>query len=91
MMLLFRIGDFYELFYDDAKQAVRVLGLTLTTRNKGSVDPIPMAGFPYHQLESYLRRLLQEGFRAAVCEQVEDPVPANGLVHRVVTPGKLDD
>jgi len=94
-ILLFRIGDFYELFYEDAQTAARVLGLTLTSRDKGSTNPIPMAGFPFHQLDNYLRRLIQAGFRAAVCEQVEDPALAKGLVKRevtrVVTPGTLTD
>src|SRR5260221_13665461 len=93
--LLFRLGDFYELFYEDAQTAARVLGLTLTSRDKGSTNPIPMAGFPYHQLDNYLRRLIQAGFRAAVCEQVEDAAIAKGLVKRevtrVVTPGTLTD
>lgn len=94
-ILLFRIGDFYELFYEDAETAARALGLTLTSRDKGAANPIPMAGFPYHQLDNYLRRLIQSGFRAAVCEQVEDPALAKGLVKRevsrVVTPGTLTD
>lgn len=94
-ILLFRIGDFYELFYEDAQTAARVLGLTLTSRDKGSTNPIPMAGFPYHQLDNYLRRLIQAGFRAAVCEQVEDAALAKGLVKRevtrVVTPGTLTE
>jgi DNA mismatch repair protein MutS len=93
-LLLFRMGDFYELFYDDAKTAARVLGLTLTSRDKGE-NPIPMAGFPYHQLESYLAKLIAGGFRAAVCEQMEDPKLAKGLVKRevtrVVSPGTLTD
>jgi DNA mismatch repair protein MutS len=93
-LLLFRMGDFYELFYDDAKTAARVLGLTLTSRDKGE-NPIPMAGFPYHQLDSYLGKLITAGCRAAVCEQVEDPKLAKGLVKRevtrVVTPGTLTD
>jgi DNA mismatch repair protein MutS len=93
-LLLFRMGDFYELFFDDAKQASRVLGLTLTSRDKGE-NPIPMAGFPYHQLESYLAKLIAAGLRAAVCEQVEDPKLAKGLVKRevtrVVSPGTLTD
>ena len=83
-LLLFRMGDFYELFYDDAKAASRTLGLTLTSRDKGD-NPIPMAGFPYHQLESYLGKLIASGYRAAVCEQVEDPKQAKGLVKREVT------
>jgi len=93
-LLLFRMGDFYELFHDDARLASRVLGLTLTSRDK-SENPIPMAGFPHHQLESYLAKLISAGFRAAVCEQVEDPKLAKGLVKRevtrVVTPGTLTD
>lgn len=93
-LLLFRMGDFYELFYDDAKIASRVLGLALTSRDK-SESPIPMAGFPYHQLESYLGKLIAAGHRAAVCDQVEDPKVAKGLVKRdvtrVVSPGTLTD
>ncbi len=93
-LLLFRMGDFYELFYDDAKTAARTLGLALTSRDKGE-NPIPMAGFPYHQLEGYLGKLIAAGFRAAVCEQVEDPKQAKGLVKRevtrVVSPGTLTD
>src|SRR5688572_30479043 len=93
-LLLFRMGDFYELFFDDAKTASRVLGLALTSRDKGE-NPVPMAGFPYHQLEGYLGKLIAAGFRAAVCEQVEDPKLAKGLVKRevtrVVSPGTLTD
>ncbi|QDV15315.1 DNA mismatch repair protein MutS [Rosistilla oblonga] len=84
-MLLFRMGDFYELFAEDAKQAAKVLGLTLTSRDKDSANPTAMAGFPYHQLDAYLRKLISAGFRAAVCEQVEDPKEAKGLVRREVT------
>jgi DNA mismatch repair protein MutS len=93
-ILLFRMGDFYELFHDDAKLAAKVLGLTLTSRDKGE-NPIPMAGFPHHQLDSYLAKLIKSGHRAAVCEQVEDPKKAKGLVRRevtrVVTPGTVTD
>jgi DNA mismatch repair protein MutS len=93
-LLLFRMGDFYELFYEDAKTAARVLGLTLTSRDKGE-NPIPMAGFPHHQLDSYLGKIITSGHRAAVCEQMEDPKLAKGLVKReitrVVTPGTLTD
>ena len=93
-LLLFRMGDFYELFFEDAKTAARVVGLTLTSRDKGE-NPIPMAGFPYHQLDSYLGKLIAAGYRAAVCEQVEDPKLAKGLVRRevtrVVSPGTLTD
>lgn len=93
-LLLFRMGDFYELFYDDAKIAARAFGLTLTSRDKGD-NPIPMAGFPHHQLEGYLGKIIAAGYRAAVCEQVEDPNEAKGLVKRevtrVVSPGTLTD
>lgn len=84
-LLLFRMGDFYELFYDDAKTAARVLGLTLTSRDKDSENPTAMAGFPHHQLDSYLQKLIRAGFRAAVCEQMEDPRRATGLVKREIT------
>jgi len=94
-ILLFRMGDFYELFYEDAQNASKVLGLTLTSRDKNSENPVPMAGFPYHQLDGYLQKLIHAGFRAAICDQVEDPKKAKGLVRRevtrVVTPGTLTD
>ncbi len=94
-LLLFRMGDFYELFYEDAETAARVLNLTLTSRDKSSENPVPMAGFPFHALDGYLQKLIKAGFRAAVCEQVEDPKAAKGLVKRevtrVVTPGTLTD
>ena len=94
-ILLFRMGDFYELFYEDAQNAAKVLGLTLTSRDKASDNPTPMAGFPYHQLDAYLQKLIRAGFRAAICDQVEDPKKAKGLVRRevtrVVTPGTLTD
>jgi DNA mismatch repair protein MutS len=91
MLLFFRMGDFYELFHDDAQTAAQVLGLTLTSRDK----TVPMAGFPHHQLEHYLQKLLHLGYRAAVCDQVEDPAAAKGLVKRevtrVVTPGTVTE
>ncbi len=94
-LLLFRMGDFYELFLEDAKVASRVLGLTLTSRDKDSDNPTAMAGFPHHQLDGYLRKLIQAGYRAAVCDQVEDPKLAKGLVKReisrVVSAGTLTD
>ena len=94
-ILLFRMGDFYELFYEDAVTASKAVGLTLTSRDKGSPNPIPMAGFPYHQLDSYLQKLVRAGFRAAICEQMEDPKLAKGPVKRdvtrVVTPGTLTE
>jgi DNA mismatch repair protein MutS len=84
-LLLFRMGDFYELFFEDARVASELLGLTLTSRDKDSPNPTAMAGFPYHQLDTYLGRIIQAGYRAAVCEQVEDPQQAKGLVRREVT------
>lgn len=93
-LLFFRMGDFYELFHEDAKIAHKALGLTLTSRDKGE-NPVPMAGFPYHQLDGYLAKLISAGLRAAVCEQVEDPKDAVGIVRReitrLVTPGAITD
>jgi DNA mismatch repair protein MutS len=93
-ILFFRMGDFYETFYEDAKTCSKVLGLTLTSRSKGS-NPIPLAGVPYHAVEGYLKKMLQAGYRVAVCEQVEDPKTAKGVVKRdivrIVTPGTLTD
>ncbi len=93
-LLLFRMGDFYEMFHDDARVAAKTLGLTLTSRDKGE-NAAPMAGFPHHQLESYLGKLIAAGLRAAVCDQVEDPKEAKGLVRReitrIVTPGTVTD
>src|SRR5690606_36394566 len=94
-LLLFRMGDFYELFYEDAEIAARVLGLTLTSRDKGSANPVPMAGFPFHALNGYLEKLVRAGHKAAICDQVEDPKQAKGLVRReltrIITPGTLTD
>src|SRR5687768_16282160 len=91
MLLLFRMGDFYELFDAGAEVVSSELGLTLTSRDK----TIPMAGFPHHALETHLRKLLQHGYRVAVCDQVEDPALAKGLVRqevtRVVTPGTVTE
>ena len=85
-VLLFRMGDFYELFYEDAEEAGRLLGVTVTTRDKDKGDAaVPMAGFPHHQLDAYLAKILRGGRRAAVCDQVEDPKQAKGLVRREVT------
>jgi DNA mismatch repair protein MutS len=93
-LLLFRMGDFYELFHEDAKTAARVLNLALTSRDKGE-NATPMAGFPHHQLESYLGKLIAAGYRAAICDQVEDAREAKGLVRRevtrVVTAGTITD
>src|SRR4051812_21688389 len=93
-LLLFRMGDFYEMFGEDAERGAALLGLALTTRDKGP-NAMPMAGFPHPALDSYLAKLVQAGQRAAVCEQVEDAKLAKGLVRRevvrVVTPGTLTD
>ncbi len=90
-LLMFRLGDFYELFYDDAVTAARALEITLTSRNKEKGEPIPMCGVPYHAAESYLARLIQKGFRVAICDQMEEAGPGKKLVKReltrVVTPG----
>ncbi len=94
-ILLFRMGDFYETFLDDAKTVSKVLGITLTSRgrSKDTGEKIPLAGFPYHALEVYLPKLIKAGYRVAVCEQTEDPAKAKGLVKRdvieVITPGTL--
>ena len=94
-LLLFRMGDFYELFHEDAEIAARILGITLTSRDKTSSNPIPMAGFPHHSLDNYLYKLIHAGYRASICDQVEDPKKAKGMVKRevtrVVTPGTLTD
>src|SRR5580692_10033675 len=90
-LLLFRLGDFYELFYDDAVLAARELEITLTARNKEKGQPIPMCGVPYHSAENYITRLIQKGYRVAICDQTEDPRLAKKLVRRevtrIVTPG----
>jgi len=90
-ILLFRMGDFFEMFYDDAETAARVLGLTLTSRNNGGAAEVPLAGVPVRAVNEYLRRLVQHGYRVAICEQVEDPKSAKGIVKRAVvetvTPG----
>jgi DNA mismatch repair protein MutS len=93
-ILFFRMGDFYETFYEDAKICSRICGLVLTSRSKGN-NPIPLAGVPYHAVEGYLKKMLQAGCKVAVCEQVEDPKLAKGVVKRdivrIVTPGTLTD
>ena len=83
-ILFFRMGDFYEMFYDDAETAARVLGLTLTSRNNGGAAEVPLAGVPVRAGQEYLRRLVQQGYRVAICEQVEDPRVAKGIVRREV-------
>ncbi|MDB4940497.1 MAG: mismatch repair protein MutS [Labilithrix sp.] len=83
-LLFFRMGDFYELFFDDAVVAAKVLELTLTSRNKGAPDAIPMAGVPHHAATSYVQRLLDQGFKVAICEQMADPSTVKGIVPREV-------
>ena len=96
-ILFFRLGDFYEMFGDDARKASRELDLTLTTRdkdkNKSFEEKIPMCGIPYHASDAYIARLIAKGYKVAICEQMEDPATAKGLVKRdiirVVTPGTV--
>jgi DNA mismatch repair protein MutS len=85
VVLFYRMGDFFEMFYDDAKLASEVLGLTLTRRNHGQEGDVPLAGFPHHQLEPYLAKMTRVGYRVAVCEQIEDPKKAKGIVKRAIT------
>src|SRR6185369_8889885 len=94
-LLFFRLGDFYELFFDDAVLASRELQITLTSRNKEKGIAVPMCGVPYHAAEGYIAKLIRRGFKVAICEQVEDPRVAKKLVRRevtrVVTPGTAAD
>ncbi len=94
-LLFYRMGDFYELFFDDAKTAARLLDITLTARGQSAGQPIPMAGVPYHAAEGYLARLVRAGHSIALCEQVGDPSQSKGLVERkvvrVITPGTLTE
>ncbi len=94
-ILFFRLGDFYEMFYEDAKLASRVLGITLTSRNKSDKNPVPLCGVPHHSAEPYLAKLLKSGHKVAICEQVEDSKSAKGVVKRkvvrVLTPGAILD
>ena len=92
-ILFYRLGDFYEMFFDDAITASRVLDLTLTGRDCGEEERAPMCGVPYHAAEIYIGKLIDKGFKVAICEQMEDPSLAKGLVKRdiirVITPGTL--
>ncbi|MBT2117884.1 DNA mismatch repair protein MutS [Dyella sp. LX-66] len=95
VLLFFRMGDFYELFYDDARKAARLLDITLTQRGQSAGQPIPMAGVPYHAVENYLAKLVRLGESVAICEQIGDPALAKGIVERkvvrIVTPGTVTD
>src|SRR5512140_3693541 len=90
-ILLYRLGDFYEMFFEDAEKAAPLLDLVLTARNKGQDHEAPMCGVPYHAAEGYIAKLVKSGLRVAICDQVEDPAAAKGLVRRevvrIVTPG----
>lgn len=90
-LLLFRVGDFYESFNDDARQVSEAINIVLTRRSNGGASEIPMAGFPFHAAEGYIAKLVQKGFKVAICDQVEDPSQAKGIVRReitdIVTPG----
>ena len=90
-VLLFRVGDFYETFSEDAHIASRVLGITLTKRSNGAASSVDLAGFPHHSLETYLHKLVKAGYRVAICDQLEDPKLTKGIVKRgvteLVTPG----
>src|SRR5579864_6538504 len=93
-LVLFQVGDFYELFFDDAKQAAAFLGIALTARGKNKGEPIPLCGVPIHAIDHYLAKLVKCGFKVALCDQLEDPKPG-ALVKRgvkqVLTPGTLTD
>ncbi len=84
-LVLFQMGDFFELFFQDADEAARALSIALTSRSRSGEDRIPMAGFPIHAAQGYIGRLLEQGYKVVVCEQVEDPAQAKGLVRREVT------
>src|ERR1051326_3606091 len=90
-ILFYRLGDFYEMFFEDAELAAPLLDLVLTARHKGQENEAPMCGVPYHSADGYIAKLIRQGMRVAICEQVEDPAAAKGLVRReivrIVTPG----
>ncbi|HNQ00530.1 MAG TPA: DNA mismatch repair protein MutS, partial [Bacteroidia bacterium] len=85
MLMFYRMGDFYELFYDDAEKAAKLLGITLTQRGASAGEPIKMAGVPFHAAEQYLAKLIKTGESVAICEQVGDPATSKGPVKREVT------
>ena len=92
-LLFYRMGDFYEMFFEDAQVASRELEITLTSRNKKDDSPVPMCGVPHRAAKGYISRLIEKGYKVAMCDQVEDPKAAKGLVKRevvrVVTPGMI--
>ena len=85
ILLMFRMGDFYELFFDDAKKAAKILNISLTHRGKLGGYPIPMSGIPHHAASSYVDKITSQGEKVAICEQIEDPKAAKGIVKRAVT------
>ena len=95
MLLFYRMGDFYELFFDDARRAAALLDITLTARGQSAGEPIPMAGVPYHAVDGYLAKLVKSGESVAICEQIGDPAKSKGPVERkvvrIVTPGTLTE
>src|SRR5579871_4614068 len=95
VLVFYRMGDFYELFYDDARKAARLMDITLTQRGQSGGSAIPMAGIPYHQLDNYLAKLVKLGESVAICEQIGDPNTSKGPVERkvvrIITPGTLTD
>src|SRR5215472_6410810 len=94
-LVFYRMGDFYELFFEDARRAASLLDITLTARGHSSGQPIPLAGVPFHSVESYLARLVRKGESVAICEQIGDPAKSKGPVQRevvrVITPGTVTD
>ncbi|MCJ7806303.1 MAG: DNA mismatch repair protein MutS, partial [Clostridia bacterium] len=94
-LLMFQVGDFYELFYEDAGLAAREMEIALTSRDAGSENPIPLAGVPIHAAETYLNKLLSKGYKVVICDQVEEAAQAKGLVRRaitrILTPGTITD
>ena len=84
-ILFFRMGDFYEMFFEDAEKASRVLEIALTTRDRGMPEAVPLCGVPYHAADTYLARMVAAGHKVAICEQVEDPKKVKGIVRREVT------
>lgn len=93
--LFFRLGDFYEMFFEDAKKASQELEITLTSRDGGAAEKIPMCGVPYHSASAYIEQLIKKGYKVAICEQTEDPKAAKGVVKRevvqLITPGTVMD
>ena len=94
MLLLYRMGDFYEMFFEDAIEGAKLLNITLTQRGKSSGEPIPMAGIPFHSLDNYLAKLVKKGISVAICEQIGSPDnkgPMQREIARIITPGTVMD